>query len=886
MGSRLPPLPSRLPTSQSHPLLDPSTHPPSPTRRKNGRAGGSVGAIAGGGGGWGEKIGFSSQNALQVSTEAIDAPIKEEMAETNEHIKKLDAEPYLYPIELKTVLHALSHQGESDLDPFRSVREHKPTHRPPLPALPFGAAGFGPFDTLQLTKKNSARSFGHRRTASNPWILERSRDSLPPVPPPVPKKSSLPPPVPPRGVGASGVSPSLTLKGLKDIGKDGPLLESSLEFTTEVRRSVVQIASPIPPVSPCSPMASKSEIVQDGDNLSTISGPFEEIPDGMSCSSSSHNVGQSHENSLSPSGLSKTLPFLHTPTKKKVSLDDSDYEKIEEYMVMAPSPATYPRRSPAPETSASAATKAGSPQRNNQKNYNPSARSSALITQKLQKTKKGKKCRQSADPIEEGPVRCISPSLLSSKRFTTIGMFGSSMRSSVPPPRPLPPSPTKPAKGVSRNESSVSNIYETIDDELISRVRRRRKGAGFLRWGPPVPPQNEIQYLVVVEKFFQLPYVSEMWNRTVQEVMPGAKLGDFPPPFMGRTYLRKADEEEEDEEEEEEEIVVEERKARVGAPPVLKKHITLSSIYSNPLGGTTDDIIPVTVGSEATPLSPPQLTQVQQEVRQVQSTPSSPSHSRALIGGFSPSSRFAQPQRIASREDVIEMLNLSSFNQGESSESESSESEEEEEEEEDGSEEEEEEGSEEEEEEERREEVGGSMKSKEEAQEGNEEVEEEEEEEEEDKIMCFPRCQLPMIPPLSGTTATDFDSIIRSSVSTDSDLDSLMKLVATTTTTHKRDEKTNLYSAGQINGEQRAKGKRGGRGGRGGGVGCREDGDLGEGGGNSGRGEGGGEVEKTPRRAPSSRRGSCTEGKNLSDSGISNCHSQAYEDGFHLIDAA
>ena len=97
--------------------------------------------------------------------------------------------------------------------------------------------------------------------------------------------------------------------------------------------------------------------------------------------------------------------------------------------------------------------------------------------------------------------------------------------------------------------------------------------------------------------------------------------------------------------------------------------------------------------------------------------------------------------------------------------------------------------------------------------------------------MCFPRCRLPMIPPISSTMATDFDSIIRSSVSTDSDLDSLMKLVAMTTTTHKRDEETNLYSAGQVNGEQRAKGKRGGRGGRGGGVGGREEGDVGEGGG-------------------------------------------------------
>ena len=468
----------------------------------------------------------------------------------------------------------------------------------------------------------SPRSFGHRRTASNPWVLEGggehhfAENPLPPLPPP--------PPVPVRDYQRPSKSPPR-------LDPD----ESSLDFPhSENRRSIASGSlSPKHSGTADRPQSHYTDI-DDTDKLSTISGPFEEISDDPDSSTETSKTG---ENTPRPSVTSKTSVL-----KKKSSTLNSDYEKIEEYITMAPS-STFPRHQIShAETS---------PKRTMSGERSPMKTTGATP----QKSKKGW-TRQHTDSIipDAATIRSSSPPLFPTRRFTMLDNPPMVSPSKV---RPLPPSPSKsvtsPTKkvGVSKKFSTGSNIYETIDEELLNRVHPRRRGSALPKWVPPVDPKHHAQYMVILRKFFTNPQVIEAWGNTVREIIPGGDISTYPPPYSTSQDTKQS------------------RKlgASVELPEPMSSTPNIVRQSRHERAGSHDQyVLPVSLlqpKTEATSSS-------------TSATPAVPRTDGATgyVGFSSPREKFAA-RRPQSRENLIELLNMSAF-QGDSSESESSESEE------------------------------------------------------------------------------------------------------------------------------------------------------------------------------------------------------------------
>ena len=100
--------------------------------------------------------------------------------------------------------------------------------------------------------------------------------------------------------------------------------------------------------------------------------------------------------------------------------------------------------------------------------------------------------------------------------------------------RPLPPSPSKGV--VTRTISSGSNIYESIDEEFIHRVRNRPSRHSSQRkaiadWLPAVDRSLLPKYMEVVKTFFSLPQIQEQWYEVVKSVMEDVDPTDILPPY-------------------------------------------------------------------------------------------------------------------------------------------------------------------------------------------------------------------------------------------------------------------------------------------------------------------------------------------------------------------
>ena len=601
----------QLLVSRSHPILDVTPPPPPlPLSQRLGldrRRSNSMGSVT-----------KSPRLSRVPSSDSVDV---------------LNAEPYLQPVEVQMVMHTLPRtQKLPESTSYHSIHEEAQHMSTSHRQIPLQTSAVEISRTLTPSRHELMQKLGHRRTASNPWVLEGNRElplttKLPPsLPPPL---SPLVPPVPARDYHRTSTSPPLLSSAVLDPH------ESSLDFSRENRRSIASVSlSPMPQTQP------QYADIDDIDKLSTISGPFEEISDDPD--SSAEMTNQTPKKS-DKSGTNSAANSQSRLVKKKSSTLNSDYEMIEEYITMAPT-STFPRRSILNSDTPKKTTVVPSPV-------------------KAKKQKSGWS-RQSTDSVipDAATIRSSSPPLFpTNRRFT---MLDSSQRNSTASNiRPLPPSPSKsvgsPTKAVrssvSRNSSNSSNIYETIDEEMLSRVYSRRRGSGLPKWAPPVAPKHYAQYLVILRKFFTDPHIVETWEKTVREIIPGGDVATYPPPYSN---------------------LAKNQPKRLG-PTVEVPMPREGSAEPDTTTKTNHQVNHTRHDSHdqyVLPMLTPQKTQPQ-----ASSTPATPAPTREGMtqkAGFSsPRARYAA-NRPNSRENLIELLNMSAFNQADSSESGSSDSEE------------------------------------------------------------------------------------------------------------------------------------------------------------------------------------------------------------------
>ena len=612
----------------------------------------------------------------------------------------LDAEPYLQPMELKKAMAELpplpaDFQSERNSVAFASMRVAGRS-RPPLPN----------YNTIDVTDSNTLKSLslekrhGHRRSQSNPFILEQIPDLSPPRFPP--RKPSEPaPPVPPR--------PSVQLNNStckSPPPNDGDItspIESSLEFKPSHRKSAhVEVVSHF------------RDTFRNGDdeddNASTVSGPFEEIEtqEGNACLSD-------RPASSSDRSTSASIPQDLASLAALKGIGNDDYAVIADlpYMQMAPAPVPNSVKAGTFNLPLSSDDMVVGDHRGQSKTlsqvYNKgvdtlpstpkresqsSNASSGLLSWPRRKWKK----QQTMSDFRHGTDSPSPPPPQRGSISTSQLRFPGKL-SPMHEPRPLPPSPTKGLQAHLNNSASRkpstssqgSNIYEVIDENFVSRVRnrpsRQASRSDKLRgaeWAPPVDPKHWNKYLKTVHKFFERPDIQQQWIETVKEVMPEIDADEVHPPYYkmqpilnespaGMDDMIEAENEEEDEEEEETDDEMQ------SSPTVVIKPQATHDVLNE------DHQIPITLHNSEAASSLPS-TPVRNSAFPIQQSPFSSSHS-AFRSPNSPlpsaprSPHLSwvnsplQEKRVASRDDLIEMMNQQLNEGAESTDSDSDEGE-------------------------------------------------------------------------------------------------------------------------------------------------------------------------------------------------------------------
>lgn len=496
-------------------------------------------------------------------------------------IDRLDAEPYLQPMEVQRVMGQsigqsmrLKDHQHRNIPGFMSMRVPKRTSQPLL----------HPMKTSPGKEKgNSLDRKTHKRSHSNPHMLETVADY-----------ELNPPELPPRNLDSMGTPTHKTGKPENSNNLLSPV-ESSLEFSSPTSTDTLRRLSdkpllrpsdkPLPPIPDSSPdvnpknavmrnriFTSKSvdcDGVGDGDNLSQISGPFEEIDDMEKRSTEKFKQGASLPDLA---GSSSTLPPCSPISNSNGgggdgSIEDDQYAQIEEfqqYMQMASAPVkmdkskTLPLLQILPQSqgeesavplplsrrahakSVSALPISSQPPGKLLKRETISSVSGAPLISTLKK--RLKKSPRNEPPIPEesknGMKSPTPPPLPKHANRTCIS--GSATNPIIPHDiRPLPPSPTKGLSGssnITRKISSGSNIYEVIDEEFVNRLTNRPSRQGSRRdlaeWAPPVDRSLWPQYLEVTRTFFSLPQVQELWLDTVKSIMGDIDPEEIFPPYF------------------------------------------------------------------------------------------------------------------------------------------------------------------------------------------------------------------------------------------------------------------------------------------------------------------------------------------------------------------
>ena len=461
----------------------------------------------------------------------------------------LNAEPYLQPFEVQQVMVAqmgalppipvlppTPEKRESNASLFRSMRLPKLSQRPPLPRPESSQV-----DQSLVSRTNSLKARGHRRSHSNPWILESSIDVMSPPIPPVPLRiSDIPPPVPPRDTPKHRMSktpPPCVYTDVHQMEITSPI-ESSLDY----RDGTLPRSFPQVPFTPQKRVSIGRDGEDNDDNASDISGPFEEIDEPT------RNIEDESERAGSPSDVS--IVSKSQSLALSISEDRSDdlnnqYAKIDEfqhYLPMAPAAsATLPLNRGAafpPQHSPSHDDADGRRERSVTMThpYPFGHHASAPVMhagRDRAKTLIGKWKRFLRETsIHESDESSLSDAVSSTYLQSTPKRF-----SQIDPHRPLPPSPTKILRTnetLSKKASSGSNIYEVIDEDYLTKVRNKKQVQGeedIPEFVPPVDPQYSEKYLEIVQRFFNIPEVRDHWISSVRTVIPEADPSDFPPPF-------------------------------------------------------------------------------------------------------------------------------------------------------------------------------------------------------------------------------------------------------------------------------------------------------------------------------------------------------------------
>ena len=499
---------------------------------------------------------------------------------------RLEAEPYLQPVDIQTILGTRppplppfppTPKSGRDKQPslFRSMRWPSSNHaRPPLLQMDTG-------NSPTVSRSKSVKTMGHRRTKSDHLILEHS-DSIPPTPPP--RDKDIPPPIPPRDTPKHTPSkvttptPSSATSGHSHASSSvkSPI-ESSLDFPQSKMERFQRFTGIADSENP---RVSRRSEEEDEDNVSVISGPFEEIGDGSKATGGPQTevAGRnSLERTSTPSDKSSTLGSSKYVMPNITDEEDdpsSHYCRIEEYpeyMPMAPAAVSIPqsdRRQTVPyvrqhvggaehsdrrQTVPYVRQQGGGAEQEEVEAVGMKKATSYSNTQShLQNTPTKKRATSNASVMPWGKIASMWKKTQPADDFIIEeppAHYHSYMSNTLPAPhrqsprspnlpRPLPPSPTKPIHlsndSLCRRGSGGGNIYEVIDEEFVNRVKGRKASSALghvSQWAPPVDPHNMTEYLQVVQLFFSVPEIHSKWVETVSSVVPDADPNDYPPPF-------------------------------------------------------------------------------------------------------------------------------------------------------------------------------------------------------------------------------------------------------------------------------------------------------------------------------------------------------------------
>ena len=392
-------------------------------------------------------------------------------------------------------------------------------------------------------KSNSLERKTHKRSHSNPFLLESvaSGDQL------------SPPRLPPRNqVESSGTSlatpshassrRSSTLaspleSSLEFIASPGPITEGAWRPLSDMPLPPLPDESESPRVVRVRLPTSKSVDGKDLDNISQTSGPFEEI-----------DTSESMKSPV-PESTSSTL----RREKSVGTSSESDKEKDDQYAEIADFQ-QYMQMAPAPVDKSKALRTSGAQGEESQttsgagKKENVSGSAPLMSTLKKKLKKSGAKDASSKAGGNQSPPpplhhhHSVSTSALRSA--TMPKLLPKQMTSShLHDPRPLPPSPTKVTRKIS--SGSGNNIYEVIDEDFIRGVWRNRPSRQNSRrelltdYLPQMDRSMWPKYLETVHKFFSLPQVQEQWTQMVGSVMKDVDPEDILPPYY-KVYISQA----------------------------------------------------------------------------------------------------------------------------------------------------------------------------------------------------------------------------------------------------------------------------------------------------------------------------------------------------------
>ena len=546
------------------------------------------------------KSSFGEKRKLSNSTDCLFLPDEQDnQPKKSTSYDRLDAEPYLQPMQLKLVLAHSSEQKVAKPSPpkdnnrnnaaFFSMRVPKKSRKA---REMLSESGLLDGKDEKSERASSLERKTHKRSSSNPLILENMIDGGPPQLSSRQMENLPPTPsvVTPSHVSTSVINP----------------IESSLEFTSPVPTDATRRLSekPLPPlpkdsISPKLAKLHTSESVGDGDNLSQISGPFEEIDDAeqkrMLKIKSSLSLPDVSISSVRGSiQIGDEGSTRHSSDSNEEEEDDqyAQIEDFQQYMLMGPAPVdkskTYPSEadgvgSPGRKSHSKTVASGTIPQGSTLKRDNSSIISPlSSLKRRLKKSPLPRESKEGLPPPLP-PHSITTPNLATvhASTFRKTSAVSIKSPSHIHDSRPLPPSPTKGQANVSRKISSGSNIYEVIDEEFVSRVRNRPSRHGSRRdrellndLAPPVKRSLWPQYIQAVQTFFSLPQIQAHWVETVKAVMKDVDPDEICHPYSklrGETRSMMESDIKEETEEERQSALMEKTtatKVRIHATPV------------------------------------------------------------------------------------------------------------------------------------------------------------------------------------------------------------------------------------------------------------------------------------------------------------------------------